>query len=264
MRLLPGFAITLVCACGTNATHTQSEQPASSPAAAPSRDSGDPARILRDKIVGVSAHVIILKSLATFPEYRDVLSLVERTEDVVAAEPFIFLEVTIASASHAPIAIAVKGVDPKRVAGVLDLGAHLTVGKVQDLANGEPPAIILGDVLAKQLAVRAGDQVTVTVPQTDTQQAAAHQYPFRVTGTFHVGLDVYDQRLAYAPLAAVQNVVNRGDHVEGIEIKLKDIDRSDKVAREIERALGGPPYQVMDWYELNRNLFTARFGDRRP
>jgi hypothetical protein len=32
----------------------------------------------------------------------------------------------------------------------------------------------------------------------------------------------------------------------GLEVKVKDIDRSEEVARAIERALGGPPYVVMD------------------
>ena len=29
------------------------------------------------------------------------------------------------------------------------------------------------------------------------------------------------------------------------------------IAARLEKALGGPPYQVQDWYELNHNLFTA-------
>lgn len=36
------------------------------------------------------------------------------------------------------------------------------------------------------------------------------------------------------------------------------------LAKTIETALGGPPYQAMDWYELNKNLFTRLYGDRRP
>jgi lipoprotein-releasing system permease protein len=265
VRLLPRFAIALVCACGTRST--SSDPPASPPAtAAPSSASADAARVLRDKIVGVNAHVIVLKDVPEFAEYRDVLSMVERREGVVAAEPFVFVEVLIASAGHAPTGVAVKGVDPQRVASVLDLAAHLKAGKIQDLAHGEPPALIIGDVLARALGVRIGDRVTMTFPQVDTQQMGqpAHEYPFRVTGTFHVGFEEYDERLAYTSLAAAQNLVDRGDQVMGIELKLKDIDRSAEVAQAIEHALGGKPYHVMDWYELNRNLFRTLFGERRP
>ena len=43
----------------------------------------------------------------------------------------------------------------------------------------------------------------------------------------------------------------------GVELKVKDVDRAEKIAANLEAALGGPPYQVQDWYELNHNLFTA-------
>ena len=43
----------------------------------------------------------------------------------------------------------------------------------------------------------------------------------------------------------------------GVEMKVKDVDRAEEIAEKLEKALGGPPYQVQDWYELNHNLFTA-------
>lgn len=216
--------------------------------------------MLRDKINGVNAHVVVLKSVATFAEYREVLSLVEKTPGVVAAEPFIFVELYISSANHAQVSLALKGVDPKRVERVLALPANMKVGKVASLASSEPPSIILGDDLAKSLGVKADDQVTLTPPPDFKFEPTV----FRVTGTFHAGFDEYDERLAYASLSAVQAMIGRGDQVMGIELTVEDLDRSGEVAKAIERALGGPPYKVMDWYELNRELFRALYGDRRP
>ena len=44
----------------------------------------------------------------------------------------------------------------------------------------------------------------------------------------------------------------------GVELKVKDVDRAERDRRaSSSSALGGPPYQVQDWYELNHNLFTA-------
>jgi len=209
----------------------------------------------------VNAHVIVLKAANTFAEYPEILKTVENVDGVVAAEPFLFLELVVASAGHVPLRFALKGIDPQRAAGVLDLTAHLKGGKVEDLAHDEPPAIILGDALADTLRVRIGDRVAVMLPHGDAQPAGRppHQYPFHVVGALHTELAEYDQHLALASLAAAQQIVGRGDQVMGIEVKVKDIDRSDEVAREIERALG-PPYDVKDWYELNRDLF----GGRRP
>src|SRR5260370_18614761 len=61
----------------------------------------------------------------------------------------------------------------------------------------------------------------------------------------------------YTALADTQALVGRGDQVMGVELKVKDVERAEKIAEKLEKALGGPPYQVQDWYELNHNLFTA-------
>jgi lipoprotein-releasing system permease protein len=61
----------------------------------------------------------------------------------------------------------------------------------------------------------------------------------------------------YTSLRDTQELVGRGDQVMGVELKVKDVDRAAEIAAKLERALGGPPYQVQDWYELNHNLFTA-------
>jgi lipoprotein-releasing system permease protein len=216
--------------------------------------------VLRDKITGVNAHVIVLKVQSTFAEYREVLAAVEKTPGVVAAEPFIFVELFISTAKHAQVPIAFKGVDPKRVGRVLALPANMKEGKVASLEVGEPPSIILGDDLAKALGVKVGDDVTLSPPPDTKFEPKA----FRVTGTFHADFNEYDERLAYASLAAVQALLGRGDQVMGIEMTVDDLDKSAAVAKAIEATLGGPPYAAMDWYELNKDLFTALFGDRRP
>jgi ABC-type lipoprotein release transport system permease subunit len=118
----------------------------------------------------------------------------------------------------------------------------LTVGKLQDLASLEPPAVIVGDALAETLQVRVGDPVTMMLPKSVTQPSNGPTLAqtFRVTGIFHVDFDEYDERLAFASLTAVQKILNRGDQVMGIEFTVTAIDQSSTVARAIEQTLGGP------------------------
>lgn len=269
MRLPPRLALAVVCACGSpsppSPPSSASPPPPASPSPPSARPSSSPAneaRALRDKILAINPHVIILKSASTFAEYPEILKTIANVDGVVAAEPFVFLELVIASAGHAPFGFALKGIDPQHASGVLDLSARLKGGTVEGLAHGEPPAILLGDALADTLQVRIGDRVAVTIPPPAAQPAGRppHEYPFRVTGILHTEIPEYDQRLALASLAVAQQIVGRGDQVMGIEVRVKDVDRSDQVAREIERALGGLPYDVKDWFELNHTLF----GGRRP
>lgn len=222
----------------------------------------DPPAVLRDKINGVNAHVIVLKSQDTFPEYRDVLAVAEKTPGVIAAEPFIFSELEIARGSGAPLAIAAKAVDPARVDRVLTIGTHMTAGSLSTLAAGDPPPIVLGDGLADKLGAQLHDDVTLTLPPDGS--AAPRTKVFRVVGTFHMDFDEYDDRLALTALAPMQALLGRGDQAMGIEMTVNDLERSGAIATAIEQKLGGAPYEAQDWYELNNRLFTALYGDKRP
>ncbi|MEO8845965.1 MAG: ABC transporter permease [Kofleriaceae bacterium] len=223
----------------------------------------------RDKVLGVNAHVIVMKSQATFAEYRDVMDTAMHIDpDVIAVQPFIFAEMLVTRGKGELSGVAIKGVDPKLVKSVLDLESHMIEGSVDSLGvlpkEGELPPIIMGKELAHKLKAKVGDDVTVVVPLSnidfDTWRAkssAPHTRKFRVTGIFYSGFDEYDRRLMYVALRDTQELVGRGDQVMGVEMKVKDVDRAQEIATKLEKALGGPPYQVQDWYELNHNLFTA-------
>jgi lipoprotein-releasing system permease protein len=223
----------------------------------------------RDKVLGVNAHVIVLKSQATFAEYRDVMKTAMAVDkDVLAAQPFIFAEMLVTRGKGELSGVAIKGVDPALIRGVLDLDRHMIEGSIDTLAKqpgpSELPPIIMGKELAHKLKAKVGDDVTVVVPLSnidfDTWRAkssAPRTRKFRVTGIFYSGFDEYDRRLMYTALRDTQELVGRGDQVMGVELKVRDVDRAKEIAEKLEKALGGPPYQVQDWYELNHNLFTA-------
>ena len=223
----------------------------------------------RDKVLGVNAHVIVLKSQATFAEYRDVMKTArEIDDDVLAVQPFIFAEMLVTRGKGELSGVAIKGVDPKLFKSVLDLQQHMVEGSVDVLGQepppGELPPIIMGKELAHKIKAKLGDEVTVVVPLSnidfDTWRAkssAPRTRKFRVTGIFYSGFDEYDRRLMYTSLKDTQELVGREDQVMGVEMKVRDVEKAEDIAERLEKALGGPPYQVQDWYELNHNLFTA-------
>jgi lipoprotein-releasing system permease protein len=226
-------------------------------------------RQFEDKVLGVNAHVIVLKSQTTFAEYRDVMDKAKKIDpDVLAVQPFIFAEMLVTRGKGELSGVAIKGVDPKLVKSVLDLDSHMIEGSVDSLSKepppGQPPPIIMGKELAHKLKAKLGDDVTVVVPLSNidwdtasTRSTAPRSRKFRVTGIFYSGFDEYDRRLMYCSLQDAQDLEGRGDQVMGVEMKVKNIDRASTIAEHLEKALGGPPYTVEDWYQLNQNLFTA-------
>jgi lipoprotein-releasing system permease protein len=163
--------------------------------------------------------------------------------------------------------IVMKGVDPKRLAGVLDLPKHMTEGTIDVLeaspdGGGGPPPVILGRELAAKLKAKVGDKVTLVLPNLQGDFRTWSSQPprrrdFVVRGIFYAGFGEYDQRLAYVHLREAQDLLDEGDVVTGVEMRLRDVNRARAVAEILRKKLGDDPYVVMDWRELNNNLFTA-------
>lgn len=234
----------------------------------------------RDKVLGVNAHVIIMKTSTDFAEYREVMDAARTIDkDVIAVQPFIFVEMLATTGKGQISGVAIKGVDPELVASVLDLERHMLpvaaprrtaadLGSVKSLARepkpGELPPIIVGKELAHKLRIEVGDEVTVVVPLSNvdwntwkTIAAAPQSRRFQVTGIFYSGFDEYDRRLMYTSLRETQALLQRGDKVMGVELKVKDVDRADVIADKLRKRLGEPPFQIQDWNQLNHNLFQA-------
>jgi lipoprotein-releasing system permease protein len=226
----------------------------------------------RQKVLGVNAHVLILKYGMDFSEYRDVMKRAQETKHVRAAAPFVFNEMMLA---HGPAlsGVLIKGIDPKLAPTVIDISERLTAGKFSELSErqspndgGAPlPSMFVGKELAKKIKAKVGDRVRVVSPKANFDpsawDAARGQAPavheFRVAGIFYSGFDEYDRRLVYVTLADGQELVGAGDVVMGVELRIDDINRAQEVSKDLLKELGGTPFRVIDWEELNHNLFTA-------
>ena len=221
----------------------------------------------RDKVLGVNAHVLVMKNTPDFSNYRDVEEMARKLPYVKAVQPFLFNEMQVTRGQGVAPVGAVKGVDPRRIAEVLDLPQHMVEGSADALAHpieGEPPPIILGRELANKLKAKLGDVVTLVSPISgiDTKTWLHTGKPpktakFKIAGIFYSGFDEYDRRLMYVDIKQVQDFLEQGDVVMGVEMKLTDVDQASWVAHELEKQLGGDPWTVMDWKQLNKNLFTA-------
>ena len=94
----------------------------------------------RNKVLGVNAHVLVLKYGLNFEEYRGVVERARKLPSVVGAAPFIINEMMLAKGDKLS-GVLIKGVDPERVASVLDLPSQLIAGSLEGLRQpGARPA----------------------------------------------------------------------------------------------------------------------------
>ena len=120
------------------------------------------------------------------------------------------------------------------------------------------PGVVIGRELAKDLRLYLGDDVNVVCPLCGMgpQGPIPRSKPFRVAGIFFSGMFEYDSKYIYMAIPAAQKFLGMEDEVTGLELKVADSDHTDQLTGQIQ-SLMGAGYEVQDWQELNRSLFSA-------
>jgi lipoprotein-releasing system permease protein len=222
---------------------------------------------LRDRLLGINAHIALVKSGDPLKEYAKLLEQVAKESGVVAATPTIYGQVMLTSGARVS-GVVVRGVDPDLVNKVVNLERYVKDGSIAGLKVQHPlrveertvllPGIILGERLANQLAVFPGSPVQVVSPLGSP--TAIGVIPkvrrFIVIGLLKTGMSEMDSTLVFMGLADAQKFFDLGDAVTNIEIKVQDVNRSREIAEQIQRHLGFP-YFTEDWTRLWPNLFSA-------
>jgi lipoprotein-releasing system permease protein len=95
----------------------------------------------REKVLGVNAHVLILKYSSDFREYRKLMEQMKGVPGVIGIAPFVISPMMITHGDHTATGVLLKGVDPGRVKDVLDLPRHIVQGNMEGLRlpGGKPP-----------------------------------------------------------------------------------------------------------------------------
>ena len=212
---------------------------------------------LRDRILGSTAHVYVMKTPG-MADYRAEVRAMLRVPHVVGGGPAIMGKALISSPQGQSEFITYKGIDPELEPNVTDIRRSLQQGRIDDIEakDGDLPGILVGTQLARNLAVKVGDTVTLLTDQGTLSPGGMvpRNRPARVAGIFSLGLQEFDQEWGFVSLPFAQRL--RGvNQVEMIQLRVDDINVSPQVADEIEKL--SPAYRAQDWGDLNSSLFAA-------
>jgi lipoprotein-releasing system permease protein len=205
---------------------------------------------LRDKIVGMNAHVTVYALRGNMADEDDVPGHLRKMEGVVSASPFVMGQAILAAPGAVKGAL-IRGIDPKDPEWLASIGNNIVAGNATTLRDGSP-SLLLGKELASQLKLHVGDTVGATVPVGGAPRLRS----FRVVGIFSTGMYEYDSKLAVASLDTARSLLGLGKESTGVEVRVADLMAADVYAQTIGKALG-PSYWVADWKRLNRNMFFA-------
>ncbi len=156
----------------------------------------------------------------------------------------------------------VVGIDPVREAKVSSLESLVTEGSF--LSGDDPEGALVGDLLANNLKVGIGDEVTVIGQGLDGSVAAT---VLTVRGIFSSGIDELDRSTLQMPLATFQQVFTMGDAVHQVVVIGKDLWSVPAIKRQLAARLQGtggaggvaqsPPLVVLDWNQIMPGLLQS-------
>jgi lipoprotein-releasing system permease protein len=221
---------------------------------------------LKNKILGLNAHVLVLSWDNQVDNYAQLAGQVEKVPGVTGATPFILTQVLLNTPQKVTGAV-LRGLEVDSARRVIILDRIIRTGSWKALeapagdkaeAGASLPGIILGQELAKQLGLSLGESVSVVSPLGEVSPLGRvpKLRSFRLAGTFESGMFEYDSTIAFISLAQAQSFLSMPGRVTGLEVKTRDIYEADRIAGEIKTRLGFP-YWTKDWMRMNKNLFSA-------
>jgi lipoprotein-releasing system permease protein len=212
---------------------------------------------LRTRLLSLTAHATLNAAGAPIGDWRARIQQLHGAPGLTGAAPFLDTDAMLSRQPSMSGAI-VRGIDPELEAQVSSIGDAMREGRLSDLTPNSN-RIILGRMLAYQLQVGMGDQVTVMIPGNAANGASDAIVPrlrdFYVAGVFEVGLQEHDSVLALVNLQDAEAF--RGlDGPTGIRLKFYDVLQAPELARNAAARLA-PGLQVRDWTEDNQAYFRA-------
>ena len=175
------------------------------------------------------------------------LRTIESDPSVVAAAPRVYAS-GLVSSGEATSAGILLGVDPEREVALTRFLDPLVEGRLP--ATGRYEAVV-GDEMARQLAVTVGDELVVVSSGADGSMA---NDLYTVTGVFRTGLLEFDASTMVMPVADLQTlVVLDPGRIHEIVVGTVDPSQADATATRLAAGIGASERAVLvaPWTELS-------------
>ena len=162
---------------------------------------------------------------------------------------------SLASSQKRTYGVLVTGIDPQSEAKVSKLKKLIRKGEY--LAPGDYDQALVGQLLAKNLKVRVGEELTLLGQGRDGSVAAT---VVKVKGIYRSGLDVFDRASIHIPLNTFQDLYNMEGAVHVVVAVGKSLSQVSGIKALVLKGLsstGLRSMRVLDWEALMPGLREA-------
>lgn len=189
------------------------------------------------------------------PDPAPIGNILNKTPNV-AAYTFRANAFSLISSNERTYGIMVVGIDPVREAGVSTLKKLIRQGSY--LSENDTDQALVGDLLAGNLKVSLGDELTVLGQGRDGSVAAT---VVKVKGIYKSGQDDFDRSSIHIPLKNFQDVYAMRGAVHEVVALGKSLDDLEEIKKAvtagIEKADKKHNLVILDWMELMPGLIEC-------
>ena len=210
-----------------------------------------------DRMLSVVAHVEVYDERGAMPNWHAAITEAKKNPAVIGAAPFAETQGMLMYDGVMKPAV-LRGVLPAEEGQVSDVPRMMVkgAGSFDALRPGEFN-IVLGSELAKALALKVGDKVTLAVAPGDASAAASspRMINFTLAGFFEVGHFEFESGLAFVHMNDAMAIANLPAPA-GVRLRLADLHKAPLVTQELALTMPGS-LMLRDWSKHNPTWFAA-------
>lgn len=214
---------------------------------------------LRDSVSDVTGHVQVLRHARNGDSSMDIFDQIRGlSPSYQAASRFLRVEALLANKGKVQ-GVLLQGMENLTPQPTLNIHTRIVAGTDDLKTEGETPAALAGLGLAKTYNLKPGDRVKIVMPIPDPinpEKFNRKVSEFVIRGVVDLGKYEWNERLLLTDLKPLQTLASVGDRDHGLILKYPSTDIGLQEARKLARELGFA-VSVVDWRELNENLFEA-------
>ncbi|MBO9712117.1 lipoprotein-releasing ABC transporter permease subunit [Sphingomonas sp.] len=216
---------------------------------------------LFDKITGLNGHAVIQGYNGQLRNWQQVVKEARATPGITKATPLIEQPLFASFNGRVEFAL-VRGMEVADMLESPSLKGSEVLGRFAKLQPGEQQ-IAIGSRLAESLGATIGSDIAIISPQGSATPFGTMPriVQYKVAVIFEVGVYDYDKQFVIMPMQDAQTLLLMGDSVGMIEVDTVDADKVGTILPPLAEKMQGIA-QIVDWRQMNRELFEAVSVDR--
>ncbi|MEW6983376.1 lipoprotein-releasing ABC transporter permease subunit [Colwelliaceae bacterium 6471] len=210
---------------------------------------------LKNRILGLVPHVLVGETEHNMTDWPKKRELLLKQQHVLQVTPFLESEAFIQSPSSLQF-VLLQGIIPEYETNNI-ISESMVAGSLKSLTE-QPYSMVLGQSLARELAINIGDSVRIVLPNKMVFTPLGRvpvQRTFVVSGIFNVGSQVDDAMVYVHSKYGSKLLRRKGDGISQLRLYLDDAFRAEQVAKVLPSAFNDS--QVTTWNDSQGALFSA-------